>query len=469
MTLDLDDLDAVGQAALVAEGEVTSLELVEAAIARVARLEPTLHALVSQDVDGARARARAGVQGPLAGVPFLIKDLLGYPGQRLTLGARFFRNNIAAQGSPLTSRFDGAGLICLGKTTTSELGLLGSTETLLSGPTQNPWQLGYSAAGSSGGAAAAVASGMVPMAHASDAGGSIRIPASVCGVFGFKPSRGREASDGQPDPLGLGLLSEHCVSRSVRDSALLLSLTEDPQNSARKPVGYVRAPLTRGLRIGAYHRTLLGREADPEVREALAGAVRLCESLGHSVVQCDGPAVDGAALSAAFFALAGAGIAQLSDMLSPMLGRAPGPDELEPFTLALRESFLSSGAEAIPRALAAIAAGRAAMQAFLAEYDAVLCPTLPVLPPKLGFLAPTLPRETIIERTEVLAGFTAIHNMAGVPAMSVPLGMSRTGLPIGIHFSASLDEDALLLGLAYQLEAAAPWAQRRPTLMTGKT
>ena len=267
--IDLSHLDATGQAELVARGELSALEHVDAAIARIEALEPRIHAVASTDFEAARARARTSPKGVFGGVPFLVKDLLAYPGQRHAMGARLFRDHVAPAGSPFTERLDAAGLVVLGKTTTSELGLLGSTEARLYGVTRNPWDLDRSATGSSGGSAAAVASGMVPMAHASDGGGSIRIPASACGLFGLKPSLRRCVSAG-PDIDGL--LIEHCVTRTVRDSARLLSVLEDP-SSPLPSIGLIERPSARRLRIGAYARTLGGEMPAPSVAEALARTI----------------------------------------------------------------------------------------------------------------------------------------------------------------------------------------------------
>ncbi len=457
---DFSQLDAVAQAGLVARGEVSALELVESAIRRIEALEPKIHALASHDFAAARARAAQRPSGPLGGVPFLVKDLLMYPGQRCAMGSRLFRSNIANQGSPYTERLDAAGLITLGKSTTSEFGLLGSTETLLEGVTRNPWDLSRSATGSSGGAAAAVASGMVPVAHASDGGGSIRIPAAVCGLFGFLPGRGRLVSAGAAMPFDL--LRDHCVSRSVRDSALLLSLTEERSGSAGPPVGYVERPLTRRLRIGFYSRTIMGEAPAPEVQEALARTVALCTSLGHELVEAPLPALDGPVLSSAFFTVAGAAMAGLASMMQGMLGRPVGPDDLEPFTLSLIEWYRAQPGGALERAMSAMEDAGRRMRSYLEGYDATLCPTVPSAPFLLGTLSPGLDRETLIRRTETLAGYTPIHNIAGVPAMSVPLFTAPEGWPIGSHFAARQGAEATLLGLAYQLEEAAPWRGRWP-------
>lgn len=459
---DVFRLDAVGQAALVASGQLSALELVDAAIARCERLEKSVHALASHAFEAARERARSSqLTGPLAGVPFLIKDLLAYPGQAHALGSRLFAAQRAELGSPFTQRLDAAGLITLGKTTTSELGLLGSTESLQSGVTKNPWALERSATGSSGGAAAAVASGMVPMAHASDGGGSIRIPASACGLFGFKPGKGRSVRAMDSD-MG-GLLIDHAVSRSVRDSALLLSLVEADDPPGGK-VGHVRGPTRGTLRIGFYRQTALGELPAPEVQAALDASVALCRSLGHDLVEVEAPAVAGTQCAEAFFTLAGAGIDQLARMLEPMLGGELGPQHLEPFTLALLARYRAEPEGAMMRARTAVENAGQIVREFLTRFDVVLCPTLPISPPPLGTFAPNLPCELLIERTKTLAGYTAIHTFAGTPAMSVPLTQSAAGLPLGSHFAARLGAEGTLLNLAYQLEAAAPWAERWPAV-----
>lgn len=372
-----------------------------------------------------------------------------------------FRHNVASAGSPYTERLQTAGVIPLGKTTVSEFGLLGSTETLLSGVTRNPWQLAYSATGSSGGSAAAVACGMVPLAHASDGGGSIRIPASACGLFGFKPSRGRCAV-ASPDDLG-GLLTEHCVSRTVRDSALLLSVTADPKSLLPPLEPFERSDRT--LRIGFYPSTLMGRKPDDEIAGFLWRAAELCESLGHEVVEVSAPPVDGPALSIAFFSLAGGTMSGLEQLMQGMLGRPLGNEDLEPFTLELISWFRGLDASVVAAAQAGMRAATQTMSSFMEGFDVLLCPTMPILPPALGTLAPNLGREELVRRTESLAGYTPIHSMAGLPAMSVPLFQSEKGLPVGMHFTAKLGHEQTLFSLAYQLEESAPWANRWPALV----
>jgi amidase len=463
---ELARLDACAQAELVRRGELTADELLAACEQRVEAMEPVIHGLASKNFERARARlAEPAVQsGVFGGVPFVIKDVAPYPGFVWSLGSRLFAHNLVSAPSPLAQSLDRAGLLVFGKSTTSEFGLLGSTETLLHGVTHNPWNLAYSALGSSGGAAALVASGIVPVAHASDGGGSIRIPASVCGLFGFKPSNGRNVSPA----LGAGsnsdfmkLTPDHCISRSVRDSARVLAVLERPELDAALPrVGEVTEPIQRRLRMGFYSRTVFGQEPVAEVRAALDRALALCAELGHTVTEIAAPPLDGPALSEAFFSVAGAAIADVFDMMGAMLNRPVGRGDVERFTLELVEFQRRAGKASLERARETFRKAREAYLSATRGLDVVVTPTLPVLPWQLGTLPPILDRETLIARTEERVNYTPIHNIAGCPAMSVPLAMSEGRLPIGIHFSAAPGEDALLLALALELEAAAPWGDR---------
>lgn len=457
----LAQLDGVGQAELVCAGELSAVELIDACAARLEAVNPLLRVVTTVDLDRARTRAAGSLAGPFAGVPFLVKDLLAYPGMRWSMGSRLFKGNRAESGSPYTERLDEAGLVTVGKSTTSELGLLGSTETLLEGVTHNPWDLTRSAAGSSGGAAAAVAAGVVPLAHASDGGGSIRVPASVCGLFGFKPSRGRCVPAGPEGSDMFGLLSEHCVSRSVRDSALLLSVTEDRSPGAAFPrLGYVREATRGRLRIGAFTTSLMGTEPEPEVRRAFEQACSLCRELGHDVEVTAAPDLSGPAIRDGFFLLAGAALAGVTQMMSGALGRPVGRGDIEPFTRALIDHFRAQPAGALEQTHASLARASQGYLDATAGFDVVLTPTLATLPWRLGELSPLGSRDQLLERTARSVCYTPIHNMAGCPAMSVPLGWSDDGLPIGIHFAARPGDEARLFSLAYQLEEARPWRER---------
>jgi len=450
-------LDAVAQAELVSRGELTALDLLEACRRRLELVDPLLHSVVTSDFEAARARAERGLSGPLAGVPFLFKDLCAYPGLRCALGSRLFARNVATSGSAFTDRVDAAGLLTVGKSACSELGLIGSTETLLEGVTHNPWGLTLSASGSSGGAAAAVCAGIVLLAHASDGGGSIRGPAASAGVFGFKPSRGRTLpSSATPSEFDT-LLSDGCISRSVRDAALFLSLVES--RGILPALGHVREPSGRKLRIGYSTTTLIGTEPDAECLRALEASVGLCRTLGHSVEPAPRARIDGRALSLAYFTFAGRSLAGMVAMLEPTLGRPVGSEDLEPFT---RELIAAAGT---PRARDIDVRGsfESATRGYLeasAGYDVLLTPTYATPPWQLGWLSPLLGRDELIARTERAVCYTPIHNIVGCPAMSVPLYWTADELPIGSHFAAAVGREDVLLGLAYELEQARPWVER---------
>jgi amidase len=456
----LGRLDGVAQAELVSRGELDAAQLIDACERRLTLVNPLLRAVISHDFAAARARVARGLAGPFAGVPFLFKDLNVYPGLRASFGSRLFARNVAAQGSPLSERVDAAGLVTVGKSATSEFGLLGSTETLLEGVTHNPWQLSVSALGSSGGAAAAVAAGIVPLAHASDGGGSIRIPASAAGLFGLKPSRGRTVLANPASSDFDLLVSEGCISRSVRDSALFLSLIEARDAGPLRALGHVREPSTHRLRIGCMVSSLMGSLPSPEVLQALEAAATLCRELGHEVIEAESPRIDGPALSRGFFTIAGATLVGMVGMLEQSLGRAIGEEDLEPFTRGLIDAARAAGPDGFSQAQAAFQTATQRYVEATAAFDVVLTPTLALPPWQLGWLSPLLERDELIARTERAVGYTPIQNIAGHPAMSVPLYWSDAGLPLGSHFAASSGREDVLLGLAYELEAARPWAER---------
>jgi amidase len=449
-------LDAMAQAELCARREVSVAELFDACLARIDALNPLLHAVVTV----ARERPGDTRPGPLSGVPFLVKDATPWPGLRWSLGSRLFANNVAQQQTPYGMRLVESGLVCAGKTATSEFGLLGSTETLLEGVTHNPWDLSRSATGSSGGSAAAVAAGLVPIAHGNDGGGSIRIPAAACGLFGFKPSRGRTVPASFASSDFGDMSSDHCISRSVRDSALFLSITEDLSGGAH--VGFVRHPIAHKLRIATWTRTMMGGEPELAVRLAHEQSIALLGELGHAVEEIAPPRFDGPALGDAFFIVAGAAIAGVVDTIDRSRGEPVQREELEPFTWALVDTFLARGPSALPQARAVFADAVRAYQEATRGYDVVLTPTIATEPWIIGYLSPLLGREELIARTGRAVGYTPIQNIAGYPAMSVPLHFPESGLPLGAHFAAAHQADALLLGLAYQLEEARPWKDRWP-------
>jgi amidase len=450
--------DAVEMARLVRERQITAADLAETALARIDDLS-ALNAVADLG-DGAQV-GPAG-EGALAGVPFAVKELLAWPGLPWTMGSRLMAANPAPGLSPYAARIRDCGLNVLCSATSSEFGLLGSTESALRGPTLNPWRDGLSAGGSSGGSAALVAAGILPMAHGDDAGGSLRVPAGLCGVFGFKPSN-RRSTPAWPDAPGFAaLVVEHCMSRSVRDSAAFLAATERTGPDAAYPsVGMIEGPSATRLRIAVLTPTLLGREPDDAVARELDRAAKLCESLGHHVEIADRPDVDGQAISDGFFTAAALAMAQMALMAAGKLGRPPGPAELEPFTLELIDWAATLRPDAAADCERAFTDGGRAYLRLFERCDVVLSPTLARVSWPIGHLSPAAGRETLIRRTREAVGYTPIHNVAGGPAMTVPLGRHE-GLPVGIHFAAAPGADRLLLSLAYELEAAAPWTAAMP-------
>ncbi|MEM9633070.1 MAG: amidase [Pseudomonadota bacterium] len=460
---ELSLMDATDQAALVKNGEVSSLELVEAAIERIETLNPKINAIASINYDHARQRAQSiNGRGPFSGVPTLIKDLLPYPGHAAGFGCRLLEGAPALSSSDYVEALDASGLVVLGKSTVSEFGLLGTTETLAKGATTNPWDLARSPGGSSGGAVAAVASGMVPIAHATDGGGSIRGPASFCGLFGFKPSRNRTQSNGIPAEMPTNaLLSDHCVSRSVRDSARWLSTTEGPDILEKLPSPDVLAnALPKNTRIGFYRTDSLGQTPTPEAEAAVSEAARLCQALGCDVFEIEAPSFDTEATVEAFFDLTGVTLAGLFAQMQAMMGDAFTESLLEPYTLTTASRANGLTPEDIARSQSALEQAAASVDKSLEQCDIILSPTVPFEAFPLGLYGPTADASILAAFTARLAGYTFVSSLAGWPAMSVPLHWTENGLPIGCHFAAARNKDPLLFSLAFQLEQAQPWKSR---------
>lgn len=455
-------LDGIGSAELIRSGQASAAEVVKAAIARIERLNPQLAAVCAPMFDLARVRVRAGQpEGPFGGVPYLLKDLIEYPGVRYTAGSRMLASNVSDWRSPYLDATEAAGLVVLGKTATPEFGLTATTEPLLGGPTHNPWNLRLSPGGSSGGSAAAVAARLVPFAHGNDAGGSIRIPAAQCGLFGLKPSRGRQPVS-QRTSLPADIAVEHCVSRSVRDSALLLAMTERRDAGAPLlPIGRVTEPDRRRLRIGVTTLNYYGRDAEPEVREAVLDAAKLCESLGHRIVEAAWP-FSGEQFIEQYTTVFTAIAAGIAGLYRGQTGRDPDASVLEPWTLGLATEFAAKPASALPNALAYFDRLAADYTRAFDRYDVLLSPVVRKARLPLGELATT--REYTALRADVIdfTSYTPAQNAAGVPAMSVPLGWTPDSLPVGAQFTAVLGGEATLLALALELERARPWANRRP-------
>jgi amidase len=465
------NLDATAQAELVRQKKVKPIELVDAAIERIERLNPTLNAIIRPMYDEARAAATEYLpDGPFTGVPFLLKDILGiYAGVPMTSGSGFLRDFVPDHDSELVRRQKRAGLIVVGKTNAPEFGILPTTEPRLFGPCRNPWNTGRTTGGSSGGSAAAVAAGIVPMAHANDGGGSIRIPASCCGVFGLKPTRARNPLGPDFGDIMGGLVVEHAVTRSVRDSAALLDAT------AGADVGdpYWAPPLERPLleevgadpgqlRIAFTTESITGSEVHADCVSAVRDAGALCEELGHHVEEAT-PKIEGALMARAFITIWLAGCASTLDGAAAMTGRKLDSSQFEPLTWAMYELGRQYPASDYILAVQTIQMLARDVARFFSEYDIVLTPTLAEPPVPLGAFDST-PENPLagFERAAAFAPFTPLCNATGQPAMSVPLFWNEGGLPVGTHFIGRFGDEATLFRLAAQLEEARPWTDRRP-------
>ena len=480
MDADLARLDATAQAELVRAGEASPVELATAAVERIEALNPELNAVIHPLFEeGLAAASNSLPDGPFKGVPFLFKDIgAALAGQPMHLGMQALKDADfrAPVDTYLGARFRAAGLVTIGKTNMPELGILPTTEPDAYGASRNPWDTSRTTGGSSGGAAAAVASGMVPVAHASDGGGSIRIPASACGLVGLKPSRARTSEGPLIGDSLSGLTCELVVSRSVRDTARMLDAVHGPAPGdpyvAPPPLRpYVDELEDQGtLRIGFATQSLAGLEVDPVVVEATRDAARLLESLGHEVTE-DGPGgFEGMDLLETFMARWSAGQAASMSLLSRVLGRELGSGDVEPLTWALAEQGRGvSAAEylgAVNRhqMMSRVVAGWYETGGF----DLLLTPTLGEPPPPLGTYDDSGEDPLrAMERAKVTAAFAGAYNATGQPAISLPLHWSDDGLPIGVQLIAQLGREDLLIRVAAQLERARPWAQRTPPVFAG--
>ncbi|QCX74479.1 6-aminohexanoate-cyclic-dimer hydrolase [Streptomyces sp. YIM 121038] len=469
--------DAVGLAELVAAGEVTPADLEAAAREAAGAVDPRINAIVETWPTDDRPLPGSA---PLAGVPFLIKDIgVAMAGRRMELGSRLAAGHVSGADSTLMRRFRRAGLVTFGRTTTPELAYSMATEPVLYGATRNPWDPQRSAGGSSGGAGAAVAAGVVPMAHATDAAGSLRVPAAHNGLFGLKPTRGRVSMGPDIDEMFNGLVVHGSVSRTVRDSAALLDLIRGPEPGdpyfAQEPPRPYAVEVTRPpgtLRIGVRTHAWGGRRTTAPVAAALSRTVLLLESLGHEVTEADvGLGVGQEEFLLANARLITANLAALVDGLATALGRPVDSSTLEPVTLAgYHYGQRVSGPQFATAFEVRNRVARSLARSFDA-YDVLLTPTLPELPMPLGTFAEGaqgLDGLGWIGRLNERSPFTMPFNVAGTPAMSVPVTADPgTGLPIGMQFAAGYGREGLLFRLAGQLEQASPWAGRTPAVWAG--
>ncbi len=459
---DLAALDGVETALRIHAGELSAREAVEAAIDRAKRVDAKINAIVNRTFDAARDMA-ARANGPWAGVPTFIKDLDDLPGVATGFGSRAFPGYKGEDLTPLVEAFLGLGVVSLGKSATPEFGLSATTEPISNGKTRNPWNTDYSTGGSSGGAAALVASGVVPIAHASDGGGSIRIPASCCGNVGLKVSRGRNPQARSEDAVGPISLSVHgAQTRTVRDTAAIASGLALPAGSnGLAPLGLVTGPDSRRLRIGLTITGLGGAEPSAEVEAATRRVAALCADLGHEVEEISLPLAGG--LDEDFTLYWAAFAHNAVSVWEEATGLPRNAIAFEPFTLGLARRF-EAEKDRFEASIARLQAVAGVMARVHETYDLVLSPVVTTAPPKLGYLGAAHDYETLMGRLTGYVQYTVLYNITGAPAISLPLSMSENSLPIGAMFGAALGREESLLKLAFELEEAAPWSGRRPVV-----
>ena len=446
--------DAVAIAARIQAGELRASDAVEAAIARAERVNPALNAIVTPLFDSAREQAKSPRPGVFSGVPTFIKDSDAVAGSPFFFGSRGLPRKPADKSSAFVEQFLSLGVINLGKSSTPEFGLTGTTESLAHGLTHNPWKMGFSTGGSSGGSAALVAAGVVPIAHANDGGGSIRIPASCCGLVGLKPSRGRLIEIEGSKLLPVRLLHQGMLSRTVRDTAAFYHAAERYYRNPRLPeIGLVTRP-GRRLRIGFFSELGENTPAHPECVAAVNEVAMLCEGLGHSVQQVPAPFDEG--FHEDFFLL----WATIAFVVTRFGKQLIHPDfdrsQVEPFTEGLAQYFLENRLD-LPATVWRLRRFARRYARGFEDYDVLMNPTVGMPPPEHGYIGPDVPFETALERLKWFIPFSPVQNVSGGPAISLPLAQSSGGLPIGVQLASSMGAERTLLELAIELEAAAPW------------
>lgn len=482
---EFESFDALGFAKLIQQKTISPLELLEQVIGRIEKWNPELNAVIHKMYDQAKQSIQMGIpSGPFAGVPFLLKDLSAeYGGAPFSMGSCFTKNWVSAQNSEVVNRFLQSGLIILGKTNTPEFGLSPVTEPKLFGASRNPWNLNYSPGGSSGGSAAAVAAGIVPMAHGGDGAGSIRIPAAYCGLFGFKPSRGRTPVGPQFLRSWQGMVVQHVLTRSVRDSAAMLDVLAAPELGAPFLLPKPTAPFlnlldqpVKKLRIAIIEEPFFSSQVNPEYLSALKEAAKLCENLGHTV-ELKNFTINKEDVSLAFIIIISGELTATINLLSSAIGHTPRSNELEIATHVLYQAGKHFSAEDFAWAMRILDQVSQQLAQFFQNYDVMATPVVAGPPPLIGQFKPSTRELVLLELLRWLPGravlkhfikilavrylaftpFTPLFNIGGNPAMSVPLFKDQQGLPIGIQFAGNVGDDAMLLQLARQLEQAKPW------------
>lgn len=469
---DYVELDATALAAGIQAKDFTPLELLETAIERAEAVNPKINAIAEKLYDHGRAAATGPLpDGPFAGVPWAVKDLAAHvAGTPMRSGSRAFKDFVSSYDSELVARFKKAGMVIFAKSTTPEFGITTSTESLLHGNTANPWDLTRTSGGSSGGASAMVAAGILPAAHATDGGGSIRIPAASCGLFGLKPSRGRVPMGPDRTEGWNGLSTGLAVTRSVRDMGAILDAVHGVEPGSRysapPPATTFLDAVSRApgkLRIALQLTPASGSPVDPECIAAARDAAALCESLGHHVEEA-APSLDIKRIAAGATVVIAVAIARTFDMRAAALGRGVQDDDMEPVTRFYYDAGKTATGVQIADADEAFMVGAVALARFMERYDVMLSPTIAQPPLKLGMMSLNQPVADYGRNVGGYAAFCGIANQTGVPSMSVPLGWSSTGLPIGIMFTGRYGAEDLLLSLAGQLEQASPWFGKRAPL-----
>ena len=463
--------DALGLAALIKRGEASAREILDLSLERLAACNPDLNAVIRVMEEEARARVDQGLpKGPFEGVPYLLKDLyIHYRGVPTTNGSRLFADFMPDRDSIYTERVHAAGLVVIGKSNTPEFGLNASTEPRLHAATRNPWSAARSAGGSSGGSAAAVAAGIVPAAHATDGGGSIRIPAAHCGLFGLKPTRGRVTVGPFAGEGWSGLSTGHAVTRSVRDSAALLDATQGPASGDPYRAPPVERPFLDEvgrdpgrLRIALWTEGLAGETVSPDCVAGARAAARLCESLGHEV-ETQRPGIDGEVFRDAMRVIVSSNVANVLAMRSEALRRPVAAGEVETITARFAEEGMRLTGQDYAGALFRVHETGRHLADFFERYDVLLSPTLADPPLPLGtFDMMSEDLDRYCERLFAGLPFTPLYNVTGCPAATLPLHWTPEGLPAGVQIGARFGAEALLFRLAAQIEVERPWAARRP-------
>ncbi|MEO0450080.1 MAG: amidase [Pseudomonadota bacterium] len=472
------DYDAMGLAELVRKKEVSASELLSEAVSRAETAQKNLNCFSAIFPEVGEHQIADGLpDGPFTGVPMAVKDLgFEIKGQPITNGSLAFRDNVATYDSVLCERYKAAGFTLFGQTTSPEFGLTTTTESLLYGATVNPWDTSRTSGGSSGGASACVAAGIIPMAHASDGGGSIRIPAGCTGLFGMKPSRGRTPMGPATTEGWNGQSTVHAVSRSVRDNAALLDATHGREIGSRyvapEPDSTFLSALDRDpkpLKIALWTTAPNGTRPDPDAQAGLDQTRVLLEELGHHVEEA-GPVFNGEELGKSLMITVSAAIAMVMEARGEALGRDLGPEDMEPVTARFVEFGNSIPMKELMKATQASITAGLDYEHFLVDggYDMILSPTISRVPDKTGVLSLNpADMDAYTEAVTTFAPWCAISNQAGTPAMSVPLHWTAANLPIGMMFGARTGNEWELYQLAGQLERAAPWADRRPPVWVG--